>query len=177
MNQDTVFDPSGVFTFRSVVPGKYYVTAAPLPPNAYVADVKAGGTSVFDSGVDISSQTGEIQVFVNTNGGRIQGRVVDAAQKPVAQARIVLVPAASRRQNAQLYKTGIADNSGNFTINGIAPGDYKLFSWEAVPNSAWLNQEYLEPFEGRGLAVTVNASGSSPASIEVKMIPKDSDKR
>ena len=29
-NQDMTYDPSGVFTFRSVVPGKYMITAVPL---------------------------------------------------------------------------------------------------------------------------------------------------
>jgi hypothetical protein len=175
-NQDMSYDPSGVFTFRSVVPGKYYIAVQPLPANAYVVDVKAGGTSVFDSGVDISSQTGEIQVIVSTSGAKIQGRVIDAEQKPAASARVVLVPPASRRQNVQLYKVATSDSSGNFTISGIAPGDYKLFAWETVPNTAWLNQEFLAPFEGRGLAVTVSASGSTPATIELKRIPKDSDK-
>jgi hypothetical protein len=158
------------------VPGKYYVTAAPLPPNAYVADVKAGGSSVYDSGVDINSQTGEIQVVVNTNGGKVQGHVIDAAQKSVAQARVVLVPAERRRQNVQLYKVGTTDSSGNFTMNGIAPGDYKLFAWEAVPNTAWLNPEFLAPYEGRGLSVTISSSGSTPASIELKLIPKEPEK-
>jgi protocatechuate 3,4-dioxygenase beta subunit len=176
-NQDMSYDPSGVFTFRSVVPGKYFVAVQPLPANAYVVDVKAGGTSVFDSGIDISSQTGEIQVFVSTSGAKIQGRVIDAAQKPAASARVVLVPPASRRQNVQLYKVATSDSSGNFTISGIAPGDYKLFTWETVPNTAWLNQEFLAPYEGKGLAVTVSSSGSTPATIELKLIPKDPDKR
>ena len=85
---------------------------------------------MFDSGIDINSQTGEIQVIVNTNGGKVQGSVIDAKQKPAASARIVLVPPESRRQNLQLYKVALTDNSGNFTITGIAPGDYKLFAWE-----------------------------------------------
>lgn len=176
-NQDTTFDPSGVYVFRSVLEGKYFLTVAPLPANGYVADIKAGGTSVFDSGVDLSSQTGEIQVSVNTNGGKVQGNVLDAAQKPIAQARVVLVPRESRRQNMQLYKTSTADNSGHFLMNGIAPGDYKLFAWEAVPNGAWMNPEFLAPYESRGLAVTVTSTGSTPANIEVRLIPRESEKR
>jgi hypothetical protein len=176
-NQDIAYDPAGVFTFRSVLPGKYIIAVAPLPPNAYIADVRAGGTSVFDSGVDIHSQTGEIQVTVNTNGGKLQGRAIDATQKPAEAARIVLVPAASRRQNMQLYKTALTDNLGNFNINAIAPGDYKLFAWETIPNTAWLNPEFLAPYEGRGLAVSVNSTGPTPSNIELKVIPKGSDNR
>jgi Carboxypeptidase regulatory-like domain len=172
-NQDTTFDPSGVFVFRGVLEGRYVVGVSSLPPNGYVADVKAGGTSVFDSGVDINSQTGEIQVLLNTNGGRIQGVVVDATQQPVASARVALVPRESRRQNLQLYRTSQADNSGKFTLNGIAPGDYKLFAWEAVQTGAWMNAEFLAGYENRGVMVSFSAAGSTPATIELRVIPKD----
>jgi hypothetical protein len=175
--QDMTYDPAGVSTFRNVVPGKYFITVLPLPANAYIVDVKAGGTSVFDSGLDINSQTPEIHVEISTKGAKVTGRVLDATQKPAPTARVVLVPVESRRQNQQLYKVGTSDNSGNFTISGVAPGDYKLFAWEAVPNTAWLNSEFLSPYEGRGLSVTVSASGTTPATIDLKLIPKETEKR
>jgi hypothetical protein len=171
-NQMT-FDPSGVFLFSNVLEGKYSVTVTPLPPTAYVADVKIGGTTVFDSGFDVNSQTAEIQVLVNTHGAKIQGRVLDAAQKPFASARVTLVPRETRRQNTQLYRVASADVLGNFIINGVAPGDYKLFAWENVPSTAWMNAEFMAPYEGRGSAIIVSANGSSPASIELKVIPRE----
>jgi hypothetical protein len=89
----------------------------------------------------------------------------------------VLVPRESRRQNLLLYRTAQSDNSGNFTMNGIAPGDYKLFAWESVQNTAWMNTEFVAAFENRGLAVSVSATGSTPATIEVKLIPKETERR
>jgi hypothetical protein len=55
--------------------------------------------------------------------------------------------------------------SGNFTINGVAPGDYKLFAWEYVAANAWMNAEYLAPFENRGQAISVGG-GASPTNIK-----------
>lgn len=176
-NQDIIFDPaSGTSVFKSVLPGKYAISILPLPQNGYIADVRAAGTSAIDSGIDINSQTGEILVTLKTDGRRIQGVVRDASQKPAASARVGLVPATpTRRQNPQLYWTAITDNSGNFTINAIAPGDYKVFAWESVANAAWMNAEFLEPYESRGQAVNVGAT--STANIELKLIPKEEDKR
>jgi hypothetical protein len=172
-NQDVAFDPaSGTFTFKSVLPGKYAINVLSLPLNGYVADVRGAGASVMDAGVDISSQTGEVEVVLKTDGKRIEGVVRDASQKGAAAARVALVPSApSRRQNIQLYKTANTDNAGKFAISGVAPGDYKLFAWEAVPNTAWMNAEFMALYEARGQAVTV---GSTPTvNVELKLIPKD----
>jgi hypothetical protein len=172
-NQGMTFDPSGVFLFPNVLEGKYTVNVSPLPANGYVEDIRVGGASVFDSGFDVNSQTGEIQVLLSTKGTSIKGRVLDAAQKPFASARVTLVPRETRRQNAQLYRSVTADASGNFMINGVAPGDYKLFAWEGVPNTAWMNAEFLAPYETRGVPVSASANGSSPATLDLKLIPRD----
>jgi hypothetical protein len=175
-NQGMTFDPSGVFVYPHVPAGKYVLEMEALPPNGYIEDVKAGGTSVFDSGIDIRNQNAEIQILINTNGGRVQGTVLDAAGKPAA-AHVALVPRESRRQNLALYKDAPSDASGKFNMDGIEPGDYKLFAWEAAPNGAWMNAEFLARYEGRGVAVSVTATGSTPASPELRVIPRDSERR
>jgi hypothetical protein len=171
-NQDTVFDPAtGTTVFRSVVPGRYSINVLPLPPNGYVAEVRAAGSAT-DTGIDINGQTDEIQVLLKTDGKRIEGVVRDALQQPAAAVRVVLVPASpSRRQNPLYYKVATTSATGNFTLNGIAPGEYKLFAWENVPNTAWMNAEFLQPYEARGQAISL---GSNPTvNVELKLIPKD----
>jgi hypothetical protein len=70
-----------------------------------------------------------------------------------------------------------ADATSKFNMDGIAPGDYKLFAWEAVPNGAWMNAEFLARYEGRGVAVSVTPTGSTPAKPELKVIPKEAGGR
>jgi hypothetical protein len=168
------YEPSGAFLFKNVVEGTYTLRVSPLPANGYVADVRAGGKSVFDSGIDINSQTGDVQVLVNTNGARVQGVVRDATGKPAASARVALVPPVPRRQNSQLYKSAVSDTNGNFSMGGVAPGEYKLFAWDSVPDGAWLNSNFLEPYEGRGQTVIV---GSGESSTELKLIPRATGQR
>ena len=164
------YEPSGAFLFRNVVEGKYSVRVSPLPANGYVADVRAGGKSVFDSGIDINSQTGEIQVLVKTNGGKVQGVVRDSTGNPIASARVALVPPVSRRQNSQLYKVSSSGASGSFSMNRIAPGEYKLFAWETAPEGAWMDASFLELYEERGQTVVV---GSNDQDVELKVIPRE----
>jgi protocatechuate 3,4-dioxygenase beta subunit len=86
----------------------------------------------------------------------VEGTVRDAAQKPVANATVVLTPPESRRGNHALYKKVSTDSSGHFKIAGVAPGAYRVFAWEvSPPDTAYLNAEFMAPYEERGQAVTI----------------------
>ena len=81
----------------------------------------------------------------------------------------VLIPSTKNRMD--LYKTANTDPSGRVNFTGVAPGTYKLFSWEDVPQGAYLNQEYVTPFEDRGQLVTVVRD--SAVNVQARIIPKD----
>jgi hypothetical protein len=40
-------------------------------------------------------------------------------------------------------------------LRGIAPGDYKLFSWVEVEADAWQDPEFLKQFEEKGQEITL----------------------
>jgi hypothetical protein len=63
---------------------------------------------------------------------------------------VVLVPEETLRDQSHLYKAGTPDQYGRFDLRGIAPGDYKLFSWQEAEDGAWEDPEFLKPFEGQG---------------------------
>jgi hypothetical protein len=127
-----------------------------LPDTAYVADIRQAGVSVFDNGLKIGTVTpASLDVAVNTDGGRLEGTVLDAEQKPVVNAVVVLVPPVARRQNAALYKTVRSDTQGRFAFTPVPPGTHRLFAWEAVPAGAYQNSTFLSRFEAQGTSVTV----------------------
>src|SRR6185295_11452296 len=167
-SQTSTFDPSGVYNFTNVPEGRYFLQATGLPLNAYVADVLVGGMSVYDSGFDTGSVSSTIEVKVNSKGAKVQGSVQDGTKKPFASARVALVPQQARRQNINLYKTALSDAMGNFSFIAVAPGEYKLFAWEAVLNSAWMNAEFIAKYEDKGQSVTVG-SADLP-KVELKLI-------
>jgi hypothetical protein len=147
-----------------------------LPETAYVADVRQGGTTVFDSGFTLGNQPGTlIEVLVNSNGATIEGSVQTADKKPSANATVVLVPPASHRQNALLYKTVQTDENGRFSLKGVAPGEYTLYAWANVPNTAWMNSDFLAKYQNRGRAVVVSQGNRLEAQLE--LIPDDINRR
>jgi hypothetical protein len=46
------------------------------------------------------------------------------------------------------------DADGRFTMNGVAPGDYKVFAWESARRRL-PNADFIRKYENRGVAITV----------------------
>jgi hypothetical protein len=139
-----------------------------LPPDAYVADTRQSGSSVLTSGGAIRSSDGPIEITVGLRGAVVQGVVQNASGQGVAQAGVALVPSAPRRQTMQLYKEVLTDASGQFNFRGVAPGEYKVFAWPAIPRAqAYKNEEFLSRYEFRAAPVTVSAGATATVQVTV----------
>jgi hypothetical protein len=66
-----------------------------------------------------------------------------------------------------LFKTTTADTMGHFSITGIAPGEYKLFAWEQIEESAYQDPEFLKPYESQGQAITIREGSRENAQLKV----------
>ncbi|HEX4999958.1 MAG TPA: hypothetical protein VFY29_17185, partial [Terriglobia bacterium] len=173
-SSQATFDPSGLYVFPSVPQGSYrmQVNLSGQDQEAYVADIRLGGASIYDDGLFIDGPLpGDIEVAIVSRGSRVQGAVETVESRPGANAVVALVPAENRRQNLTLYKTSRTDAKGNFTLRGVAPGIYKLFAWEDVPNTAWQNAEFLSRYEQLGQTITV--MGGESLNTSLKLIPKN----
>jgi hypothetical protein len=146
-----------------------------LPDTAYLADIRVGTTGVCDSGFGLSSSE-QVQLLIDaTNGATVEAAVQTPAGLPAPSARVVLVPADEQRQNPARYKVGTTDDGGHLIMRGVAPGSYSAIAWESVPDTAWLNKEFL--FRFQDLATTVTLSPGAQAKLQLKWIPFDTDPR
>ncbi len=163
----------GSFAFDSVNADNYRVTVRGLPQNFYVKSVRMGDVDGLDAGLDLTrGSTGVLDIVISPNGGQVEGTVADPKGQMSPGATVVLVPDAPRREQSALFKTANTDTSGHFNIQGITPGDYKLFAWEDVESGAYQDPEFLKPFESAGESVTVHESGRD--SRQLKLIPAES---
>jgi hypothetical protein len=156
----------GTFMVPAVTSGLFSVVAHGLPPDVYVADVLQLGKSIYDSGFTVAGETPYlIDVVLRSGAATIEGTVKDGAGKTMANATVVLVPPASRRGNRSLYKRVTTDQSGHFTVRGIAPGLYQLFAWQRVPDGAYYNERFLSKYQDRARAVYVNQQATVTADL------------
>lgn len=162
----------GTFRVDGVVPGEYVVSLSPLLPDFYLKEARFEQIDVLNQPMQFAgSSSGILDVVLSSRPGQIDGRAVDDKQQPVAGTLAVLIPDWPRNR-LDLYKTATTDQNGAFTFRGVPPGDYKVFSWEALESYAFYDPAVLQQFEPKGKPVRV--SESSKESVEVRIIPAES---
>ena len=144
------------FRFANVPPGDYDLRIFPSS-ETYVADIRQGGQSIFDSGLVISVVRPEpIDVILRHGGGAVNVRVLGDRGR---SGLLVLVPDAPRRNIRSLYQDINVTTPTSYTFKGVRPGSYKVFaieSWLYDPyQGAYLNADYLAKYEDLGIPVTV----------------------
>lgn len=152
------------FIVTGLLPGSYQlssissINALELIDDAYLADLRQDGRSVFNDGIiKVGTSTVNVELVVNQNGGRIYGNVEVLHDELQAHHSVVLVPDAPRRGNRVLYKFKSSDERGNFNFDGVAPGGYKIFAFDGVQESEEENPELIRLYEQRGVTVTAKA--------------------
>ena len=145
-----------VFVIKGVGDGTYMARVWGQGKDCYIKDVQYAGSSALESGFAVKGgAAGTLEITVSSRGARVQGTVADSDGLRAVGVRVVLVPEPSRRTQSTLFKEQTTDQYGHFELRGIAPGDYKLFSWEEAESGAWEDPEFLKPFEGTGEKITL----------------------
>ena len=154
----------GTFAIRNVVEGRYHVYIAP-GPGLYVSAIRQGAMDIRDEGmVEVRRYTDPIEIILSPNPGKIHGAVEGQTGALQGRAHVVVVPQFSRRRNPLFYSRTTAGSSGEFTFEGLAPGEYKVFAFEQLPDTAEQNPEFIARYETLGQSVTVN----SGATVETR---------
>jgi uncharacterized protein (DUF2141 family) len=66
-----------------------------------------------------------------------------------------------------MNKLVTTDASGNFTLKGLPPGDYKIFAWEDVETNAWMDRDYRQPFESQSASAKVQESTTPTVTLRL----------
>jgi protocatechuate 3,4-dioxygenase beta subunit len=159
----------GSFAFEDLPPAVYYVRAF-LPEDLYLRAVRWSDRDVMQSGIDLTQGAAEskLVVVLSANGGQIDGVVEDDQSAPAVEAMVTLVPL-SGTPSRSLFKFALTSPTGHFHMQGIAPGSYKLFAWEAVDiNELMYDPDFLKPFDSQ--AQSIEISESSRKSVQLKLI-------
>ena len=159
----------GSFSIPGVLPGEYRIVVPPSQ-DFYVKEIRYDRRDALNGPVPVCcTDAGTIEVIINRSVGQLDGVIVDDRSQPVAGVQAVLIPDA--RNRTELYKTATTDQTGNFVMRGVTPGDYKLFAWEALENFGYFDPDQMRRSESSGKAVRV--AESSKLVVEGKIIPAE----
>jgi len=175
--QSQTLNPDGTFRLDNVKPGQYQVLvcmAAPCirdTPDFYLKDARFDHTDVLNGPLQFAGiAPTPLDIMLSPKPGRIEGVVVNDKRQPVGGIRTILIPD-QNRDRIGLYKFAETDQSGRFTIRGVAPGVYKVFAWEALEEFAYFDPDLMRRFEPYGTRIRV--SESDELQTEVKLIPAE----
>lgn len=160
----------GSFEWKDAPPGRYYVQLASDGGSGqdwYMKSVLAGGHDANEVGISVNGSAVTLDLVASPNGGVVDGVVTDPKGQPVANAVIVAVPEARLRSRADRYCKTVSDQSGNFILHGIPPGDYTLFAWESVDGEEYYNPEFLKRSETQGTALHTSEGGRKSMQLRV----------
>ena len=182
---NAVPSPDGSFTFRGVPPGDFRVFVAPLllpesptPPSipgtlrsSYVKSIRLGGVDLLDGNLRLESPPeSPIEIQIANDPGSVNGRVLSSRGEPVTAATVVLVPEGERRVfRADLNRTAVTNEMGQFLFENLPPGDYRMFAWDNVADRAWQDPAFLRPY--LEMSKIVRILENSRQTVEITSIP------
>jgi hypothetical protein len=159
----------GAFSLEKVNAGEYRFAIQGMPPAMYVKSARFDQTDILADGFTVTDRSpGTLQVVVSANAGQVNGNVLDKDSKPVRGIPVVLIPDRNRDRR-DVFKIVQSDQNGHYTMNGIAPGDYKLFAWEDIEPFSYFDPDVLKQFEDNGKPIHVLETTKD--TIDLKLIP------
>jgi hypothetical protein len=145
-----------------------------LPSGAYVKTIRSDQVDVLSSGLDTSSGApAAVEVVISPKAATLSGTVQNSTTgNPAPGATVVLIPQEQERRGRQSwYKMITADQNGGFSLAGVPPGEYKAYAWEDLEFGAYMDPDFMKPFEDKGEAVTLRESDRN--SVQLKLLPAE----
>jgi hypothetical protein len=142
--------PDGTFRLPGVTAGLWDLAVAPLPQGAWLKTIEFNGRAVQPDAIDLTAPSpGFLRIVLAGNGARLSGTVVSDGQGRAGT--VVLVPSPEElRAFPSVYRVAAASEQGSFAIGGIRPGAYKMFAFDEIEHSAWLDPDFLRTVESSG---------------------------
>ena len=158
----------GSFKLNAVSDTPSRIAVSGLAGTFYVKDTRLDGNDVLRTPGKFSA-AGNLEVTISGNAGTLSGRIIDAVGKPVLDVEAVLIPNQSR-DRFELFKRAITSAQGGFFIEGIAPGEYKLFAWERIEPNSFFDEDVLKQYEQLGTPVHI--AESARETMDIRIIPE-----
>jgi hypothetical protein len=155
----------GEFQMPTAIRGETYTLRVEgLPARTYVAAVRQGEIERPADRLSIAAGQNEVSILLQTNGGRLNGRLKSANP---TRSIVLLIPR-NRAASNRLKSTNPTSN-GSFQFDAIAPGDYDLVALDGRYISDLPTEEALR----RAGRVAVTIRPNDALTIDLQLIRVD----
>ncbi|HTS05157.1 MAG TPA: carboxypeptidase-like regulatory domain-containing protein [Candidatus Eisenbacteria bacterium] len=160
----------GEFAIVGVDHDVYELQIGKLPPDSYIQSVQVNREWVAPDAIDLSSPDISagvaIEITLAGRGARVEGVVLDAQAQPFGGALVVITSVSDASGNYSKFREVNTDQTGRFSIRGVAPGSYRLFAWEdnTVP---YKNPEFLKPYQSQSTELTLHENDQESVRLSI----------
>jgi hypothetical protein len=158
----------GSFVLQNVAPLSYRVSAV-APAGGYLKSATLNGQDVLRAGADMSSG-GKLELIVSMTAAEIDGNVTNSDGQPATDAIVTVTPNPAQPGSRDLYRQARTRADGSFTLQGLAPGKYRVYAWEELEPGASLDPDFMQPFES--LATDISVEDSDKKTVTLAEISK-----
>ena len=151
-------DEKGEFLLEQVAREKFTVNLFPVPEGTYLKAIHAGGHDVTKTGIDLTSAESAppIEVILSTKPATVEGTVTRAKPED-PPGSVMLLPDPWRPEDPassmQMFRLNTPiDQTGRFTIKGLAPGKYRLYAFEEFNMQEMMDPELFKALESKAEA-------------------------
>ncbi|PYX19176.1 MAG: hypothetical protein DMG87_12865 [Acidobacteria bacterium] len=133
----------GTFEITSVKDGNYAIRLWGLEHDWYVKSVRLGADDILEKGLQLEkgASGGRLEVVVSSASAQVEGSVNEGSEAMIG-AHVRITPDPETPYNRFRSRSAKTDQTGNFSITGLAPGEYRVFaSYPASPRSGSLKSD------------------------------------
>jgi hypothetical protein len=155
----------GTFTIPGSFAGRFRLHVEDLPENAYIKSAVYGKKEALDT-LDLARTGGDekLEIVLGAPAARISGAVRDENGQAL-QGTVTLIPDPPQPLRTSLYQLAATDGNGRFELQGLRPGQYRLYAWEEFEEGAQFDPDVTAPFQARSVAIEVKEGERKEAAV------------
>lgn len=160
--------PDGSFVIKNVSEGIYRPQVFTGSWDCFLKWARYAGADVTDGGLAVhAGADAALELEVSCQAARIEGVVLTGDLLPAAGVYVVAIPDVPHRDNERKYHVGLTDQNGRFLLRGVAPGEYRIFSWDSGVDFDWRDAEQLKLYESKGVPIIVKVGDRKMVQLRV----------
>ncbi|MFN7937060.1 MAG: carboxypeptidase regulatory-like domain-containing protein [Bryobacteraceae bacterium] len=161
----------GTFRIERVSRETAYVAVAGLAAGNWIRSVKMGGQELALGLVDLGSGGGlmQLEVVVSDKVGVVEGSA-SVEGKAASEGLVTLAPEPYPVGRADLVRTASIGEGGAFRLDGVPPGEYRVYAWETMERDSYTDPEVLKKFEAASVKVRVKENETARAELKVSRV-------
>jgi hypothetical protein len=166
----------GTFLLKDLVEGPAKIVVSQPPAGSYLKSIHAQGKDVTDTPLDLRSgdHIQGVEIVIASDGAQLNGSVKESSSgPPVSGASILLYPSDAKLigPNSRYIRTVKTGQQGEFALQGLVPGEYKLCAVLDHESGAEFDPEYLQSLDRVSKAVSLSAGQATSETLEAVAPP------